>query len=76
MVAVRGSEAERQAEHSSFVSVLLLLKTYRSDHSGNRVKERDLIAESQGSAFNQLGLLLCCVYSGRFELVAFDGGLA
>src|SRR5918992_5527012 len=76
MVAVRGSEAERQAEHSSFVSVLLLLETYRSEHSGNRAKERDLIAESQGSAFNRLGLLLCRVYSGRFELVAFDGGLA
>src|ERR687894_55864 len=76
MVAVRGSEAERQAEHSSFVSVLLLLETYRSDHSGNRAEERDLIAESQGSAFNRLGLLLCRVYSGRFELVAFDGGLA
>ena len=52
MVAVRGSEAERQAEHSSFVSVLLLLETYRSDFSGNRAEERDLIAESQGSAFN------------------------
>jgi len=44
MVAVRGSEAERQVEHSSFVSVLLLLETYRSDLLGNRAEELDLIA--------------------------------